>query len=116
MGTDRFDVAVVGAGLAGAAAARELVSRGHSVLVLEQYAVGHDRGSSHGSSRIYRRAYADASYVALTGRADEEWNRLEDESGVTLRTRTGGLDAGADDYVSKPFRVAELMRHYPSSR
>ncbi len=66
------------------------------MLLLEQHFVGHDRGSSHGSSRIYRRAYADPTYVALTGRAEEEWVRLEQESGVTLRTRTGGLDAGPD--------------------
>ena len=92
--TEHYDVAVVGAGLTGAAAARELTARGHSVLVLEQYAVGHDRGSSHGSSRIYRRAYEHPSYIALTGRAGEEWDRLEAESGVSLRTQTGGLDAG----------------------
>jgi monomeric sarcosine oxidase len=95
VGPDRYDVAVIGAGLTGAAAARELTARGHSVLLLEQYAAGHDRGSSHGSSRIYRRAYADPLYIGLTGRAGEEWERLEDESGVTLRTQTGGLDAGA---------------------
>jgi sarcosine oxidase len=90
-----YDVAVIGAGLTGTAAARELTARGHSVLLLEQYAVGHERGSSHGSSRIYRRAYADPVYVDLTGRAADEWDRLEDESGVILRTPTGGLDAGA---------------------
>lgn len=90
-----YDVCVVGAGLAGAASARELAARGHSVLLLEQHAVGHRHGSSHGSSRIYRRAYADPFYVALTGRAADEWERLEDESGVALRTPTGGLDVGA---------------------
>ena len=95
MAPDRYDVAVIGAGLTGAAAARELTARGHSVLLLEQFAAGHDRGSSHGSSRIYRRAYADPSYVTLTGRAGEEWERLEDESGVSLRTQTGGLDSGS---------------------
>ena len=89
-----YDVAVIGAGLTGTAAARELTARGHSVLLLEQYAVGHERGSSHGSSRIYRRAYADPFYVALTGRAAAEWDRLEDESGVGLRNQPGGLDAG----------------------
>ena len=94
MGT--YDVCVIGAGLAGAATARELTGRGHSVLLLEQYAVGHALGSSHGSSRIYRRAYGDAFYVALTGRAADEWDRLEAESGVALRTPTGGLDVGGD--------------------
>ena len=106
MGPDHYDVAVVGAGLAGAAAARELAGRGHSVLLLEQYSVGHDRGSSHGSSRIFRRAYADPAYVALTGRADAEWLRLEEESGVTLRTRTGGLDAGPD----RPQSIHDALR------
>ena len=95
MAPDRYDVAVIGAGLTGAASARELTARGHSVLLLEQYSVGHDRGSSHGSSRIYRRAYTDPAYIALTGRAAEEWARLEEESGVRLRTQTGGLDTGA---------------------
>ena len=46
MRSDRFDVAVVGAGLTGAVAAQELSARGRSVLVLEQYAVGHEHGSS----------------------------------------------------------------------
>jgi sarcosine oxidase len=90
-----YDVCVVGAGLAGAAAARELAARGHAVLLLEQHAVGHRHGSSHGSSRIYRRAYADPFYVALTGRAADEWDRLEDESGAPLRVPTGELDVGA---------------------
>jgi monomeric sarcosine oxidase len=89
-----YDVAVVGAGLAGAAAARELVARGRSVLLVEQHEVGHVHGSSHGSSRIYRRAYLDPLYVGLTGRAAAEWDRLEADHGTPLRTVTGGLDTG----------------------
>ncbi|WP_293786235.1 FAD-dependent oxidoreductase [uncultured Aeromicrobium sp.] len=94
MPTDRVDTVVVGAGLAGAAAAWQLARRDHDVVVLEQFAPGHLRGSSHGSSRIYRRAYQDPFYIELTGRADLAWQELEQESGVRLRTETGGIDTG----------------------
>ncbi len=89
-----YDVVVVGAGLAGAAAAWQLSARGHRTLVVEAYSLGHRRGSSHGTSRIYRRAYADPFYVALTGEAEIWWRRLETESGQHVRVRTGGLDTG----------------------
>ncbi|RLV54844.1 FAD-dependent oxidoreductase [Aeromicrobium phragmitis] len=85
---------IVGAGLAGAAAAWHLARRGHDVVLLEQFTPGHLRGSSHGSSRIYRRAYEDPFYLELTGRADLAWQELEQESGTRLRTQTGGLDTG----------------------
>lgn len=91
---ERVDVVVVGAGLAGTAAAWELTNRGRSVALVEQFEIGHLEGSSHGSSRIYRRAYLDPFYVELTGRASIEWDRLEDQAGIRLRARTGGLDAG----------------------
>jgi len=89
-----YDVIVVGAGLAGAAAAWQLTRRGRSVLVLEAHPLGHRRGSSHGTSRIYRRAYADPFYVQLTGRAEAAWQELESEAHLTLRTPTGGVDSG----------------------
>ena len=43
-----FDVIVIGVGGMGSAAACELARRGRRVLALEQFALGHDRGSSHG--------------------------------------------------------------------
>jgi glycine/D-amino acid oxidase-like deaminating enzyme len=81
MGTERADVVVIGAGLAGSAAAWALASRGRSVTVVEAFEPGHRRGSSHGSARIFRRAYPDPLYVRLTGQAQQGWRRLAEEAG-----------------------------------
>ncbi|WP_326731710.1 FAD-dependent oxidoreductase [Streptomyces phaeochromogenes] len=88
-------IAVVGAGLMGAATAWQLARQGHEVTLIEAYDIGHQHGSSHGSSRIYRRAYADPLYVGLTGEARALWHELEDDTGATLLRLTGGLDFGA---------------------
>jgi len=92
--TSRADLIVVGAGLAGSAAAWAASARGMSVVVLEAQAAGHVLGSSHGSARIFRRAYADPLYVRLTGRARLAWRQLEDAAGEPLLQLTGGLDWG----------------------
>lgn len=89
------DVVVIGAGLVGAAAAWALTRRGVDVLVLEGRQVGHREGSSHGSSRIFRRGYPEAEYAALTGRAQALWSELGDEVGEPLLHPTGGVDHGA---------------------
>ena len=95
----RTRYAVVGAGLAGAATAWQLARRGADVTLLEAFDLGHAWGSSHGSARIIRRAYADPFYAALTGEAWADWGELADEVGVALVTRTGGLDFGRDREV-----------------
>lgn len=64
------DVAIVGAGLVGAASAWHTSRRGMRTLVQEQFDPATVRGSSHGSARIVRRAYAEADYVRLTGELD----------------------------------------------
>ena len=64
-----MQVAVVGAGIMGVAAAYELASRGHDVTVLEQFELGHTRGSSHGRSRIVRLAYPVVEWVRLAQEA-----------------------------------------------
>jgi sarcosine oxidase len=94
--TPTFDVAVVGAGLAGAATAWAATRRGLSVVLFEQFEIGHDRGSSHGSARIFRRAYPDELYVRLTGESGRLWRQLELDTGTTLLRVTGGLDHGAN--------------------
>jgi sarcosine oxidase len=88
------DIVVVGAGIAGVAAARTLAQSGRGVLVLEQFAPGHDRGSSHGASRIFRLSYPDAHYVRLAQGALAGWRELEGACGETLIVRSGVLDLG----------------------
>jgi sarcosine oxidase len=89
------DLIIVGAGLAGSAAAWTAAASGLDVVLLEAFGRGHRNGSSHGSARIFRRAYPDELYVDLTGAARKRWRQLEDEAGETLLTLTGGVDFGA---------------------
>lgn len=90
----RYDVVVVGGGAMGAATACAARERGASVAMIEQFQIGHDRGSSHGRSRVFRLAYRDPAYVQFAQRAFALWRVLEEESGVALLTRTGGVDHG----------------------
>ena len=77
-------VAVVGAGVMGCAAAWALTERGADVTVFEQFELDHDRGSSHGRSRIVRLAYPEAHWVRLAAEAMAAWRELEAESGAEL--------------------------------
>ena len=91
---ERFDVAVVGAGAAGSAAARSIAERDRSCVLLERFEPGHAEGSSHGSARIFRLAYHHADYVRMALGAREAWRELESASGAELLTVTGGIDIG----------------------
>src|SRR5437867_2218295 len=85
---------VVGAGVMGSATAWSLARRGVDVVAVERFAAGHDRGSSHGASRIFRLAYDDELYARLARTALDGWRALEDESDEALLTRVGGIDHG----------------------
>ena len=92
-----FDVIVLGLGGMGSAAAAHLAARGQRVLGLEQFTPAHDRGSSHGDSRVIRQAYyEDPAYVPLLRRSYELFADLETTSPGVL-TLTGGLMMGAED-------------------
>ncbi|MBO0788035.1 MAG: FAD-dependent oxidoreductase, partial [Actinobacteria bacterium] len=91
---ERVDVAVVGAGVIGSAAARSLAARGVAGVLLEQFALGHARGSSHGANRVFRFSYPDPDYVRMAVAAREAWARLQADAGEELLLTTGGLDAG----------------------
>jgi monomeric sarcosine oxidase len=84
---------VVGAGALGAAAAYWLAKSGaRDVLVVEQFALGHELGASEDHSRIIRHSYHSPDYTALTQFAYDAWSELEDETGLQVVVRTGGLD------------------------
>jgi sarcosine oxidase len=89
-----YPFVVIGAGGAGASTAYQLARQGEQVLLLEQFEIGHSRGSSHGHSRIFRFAYDIPDYVQLAQAAKKGWDALADESGITLLKQTGGLDLG----------------------
>ncbi|HEX4470629.1 MAG TPA: N-methyl-L-tryptophan oxidase [Nocardioides sp.] len=96
------DYVVVGLGALGSGAAWQLATRGHSVVGLEQFELGHSRGASHDTSRILRHSYHTPAYVRLTQEAYDDWARLEAESGEQLVTVTGGLDLFPPDCVISP--------------
>ncbi|MDQ3646545.1 MAG: FAD-dependent oxidoreductase, partial [Actinomycetota bacterium] len=121
----RFDVVVVGAGVMGAATARSIARSGRTVALLEQFAIGHTRGSSHGGSRIFRFSYPEPEYVEMARAALGLWRELEAEAGRELITVTGGLDFGKDldrhlaalERCGAPFEVLtgdEVNRRWPA--
>lgn len=104
-----FDVIVLGLGAMGSAAAYRLASRGVRVLGIEQFIPPHDKGSSHGGSRMIRQAYFESpNYIPLVLRSYDFWRKLEADSGMDLLHVTGGLTLGSPggDLVSRTVAAA----------
>lgn len=86
----RYDVAVIGLGVIGAACAAMTARTGARVIAFDQFNPPHDQGSSHGETRIFRVSYAEgAAYAPLAQRAGVLWRRLEEETGETLFSNSG---------------------------
>jgi sarcosine oxidase len=93
-----YDVVVCGLGATGSAALAELARRGRRALGIERFAPGHDRGSSHGATRIIRLAYFEhPSYVPLLHRAYALWRDLERRARRPLLHITGIVEIGPAD-------------------
>jgi sarcosine oxidase len=103
---------ILGAGAMGLAAAYQLARRGEPVLIVEQFHLGHDRGSSHGAARITRHSYADPAYARLMPAAFAAWRVLEADAGETLYLRTGGVSFGPAEvgYVARVAANLEQSR------
>ncbi|MGE0859193.1 MAG: N-methyl-L-tryptophan oxidase [Gammaproteobacteria bacterium] len=108
-----FDAIVVGLGAMGSAAALHLARRGAKVLGLEQFTLAHDRGSSHGESRLIRKAYFESpAYVPLLERAYTLWDELADLAGSPLLHRTGLLLVGREDARGATERARAVAEQY----
>jgi sarcosine oxidase len=95
-----YDVIVLGTGGVGSAAVYHLAKRGARVLGVDQFPGGHDRGSSHGETRVIRQAYFEhADYVPLLLRAYELWRELEQEYGFDLLRQVGLLQVGPPEGI-----------------
>ncbi|MBE7380721.1 MAG: N-methyl-L-tryptophan oxidase [Leptolyngbya sp. SIO1E4] len=92
-----FDAIVIGAGGVGSAATYYLAKAGQRVLLLEQFELNHQNGSSYGHSRVIRYTYDDPIYINLMRDAYPLWFALQEEAGETLYVKTGGLDFGFPD-------------------
>lgn len=122
---------VIGAGALGSAAAYRLARAGEpDVLVLEQFGLGHTMGASEDHSRIIRHAYHSTDYTALTHEMFRAWSEVEEESGLRLYVKTGGLELArtgspgeaelanyratlADGVASEDLDAAEIRARWP---
>jgi len=93
-----YDVVVVGLGIMGASALFHLSRRGVAALGVDAYQPGHRQGSSHGATRIFRRAYWEGErYVPLLDRSYAGWTELDQAADEPVTVRTGGLFVGRAD-------------------
>src|ERR1700722_8708760 len=111
------DVAVIGLGLMGGAALHALARRGADVLGFDPLPVSSDRGSSHGSCRVFRRFNAESpAYTALSDQAFAGWRALEAASGRTILLSSQVLEAGPPGCTAvAASRAAALAAGVPPS-
>nr|XP_046244066.1 peroxisomal sarcosine oxidase [Scatophagus argus] len=91
-----YDCIVIGAGVQGSFTAYQLAKKNKKTLLLEQFILPHTRGSSHGQTRIIRRAYEQDFYCHIMDECYKLWAELEREAGVKLYRQTGLLVMGPE--------------------
>ena len=109
---EHHDCIVIGTGGVGSAALFHLARRGVRALGIDRFTPGHDRGSSHGHTRLIRLAYMEhPDYVPLLRRAYTLWAELSEQCGQQLYTETGLLEVGPADGFMVPGVRASARAH-----
>src|SRR5271170_229535 len=104
IGSEEFDIIILGLGAMGAASLYQCAKRGRKVLGIDQFSPPHTRGSSHGDTRITRQAIGEGDYLSnFSLRSYEIFRELERRTGKSLLTVTGGL------MISSPSRTSNCF-------
>jgi len=86
-----YDVCVIGSGVNGSSAAYSLAKQSKKVLLLEQFPIPHNRGSSHGQTRVVRSLYKQYDYAKMSGDSFPLWEKLEEEANENLLILNGNM-------------------------
>ncbi|XP_034758722.2 peroxisomal sarcosine oxidase-like isoform X1 [Acipenser ruthenus] len=97
MDANNFDCIVLGAGIQGSYTALHLAKNKKRTLLVEQFVLPHSRGSSHGHTRIIRKAYEQDYYTRMMSECYQLWAQLEKEANVQIYRNTGMLIVGKED-------------------
>jgi sarcosine oxidase len=109
--TNRYDVAVIGAGVFGAWTAWHLVRRKQRVLLVDAYGPANARASSGGESRIIRMGYrADEIYTRWSQRSLIQWKEFFAAGRLGLFHETGVLWLAGQDDTPLRQTIATLTR------
>lgn len=107
-----YDLAVIGCGGIGSAVLFHAAQSGAKAIGIEQFEPAHNRGSSHGHTRIIRQAYFEhPDYVPLLVEAYQLWAELEEIAGEQLYVQTGLLQAGPADGIVVPGVLRSASEH-----
>jgi sarcosine oxidase len=109
---ERYDAIVLGIGGVGSAALYHLAKRGVRAIGIDQFSPPHDRGSSHGDTRVIRQAYFEHSdYVPLLKEAYRLWDELETVAKQQLFHRVGLIEIGPPDGIVVPGVLRAAKEH-----
>ncbi|KAI3407180.1 Epidermal patterning factor-like protein [Psidium guajava] len=111
-----FDIIVIGAGIMGSSTAYHTAKRGLRTLLLEQFDLLHQLGSSHGESRTIRTTYPEDYYADIVFEASKLWREAESEAGYRVYTSTPHLDMGPANDASLRSLIASCRKNSISFR
>ncbi len=96
------DVAIIGLGAVGSAAALQLARRKADVIGFDRFEPPHGFGSSHGETRVTRLAIGEGDHLTpMAIRSHQLWRDIERESSASILSETGALIVSSHDNAAQ---------------